>query len=201
MSGEVLTTNEKNAILALMAETKEIANVDLKAIYGVSLHGKARERLNELKMVASRKVGRTYHHELLDAGWARCREELTVARPPRSNIALYAVLTSLDRYLQRTRLSLADVFAQPVASIEESIVIEYRRLARRRGAQVRLAALRAQLGGFAKGEVDEALLRLADAGRIRLAPNDDQKNVKRPDREAAVRFGDRTNHLLSIEAT
>ena len=213
MAGEILTTTQRNALFALMAEAREIANKELETRYGVSLTGQQRLMLNEWELVSSKRVGRGYVHELLDDGWVRCREELAAARTPRGNIALYAVLTGLDRYLKRTGNALADVFAKesvdevsqsgPASArpkVDEAIVDAYQDLAERPGAHVKLTALRTRLTDHSARQVTNALRRMASAGILVLTPEEDQKRLKKADRDAAVRFGDQENHMVSFEA-
>ena len=71
-------------------------------------------------------------------------------------------------------------------------------LERRPGAQVGLAPLRERLG-LTRDKADETLIRLANAGKIMLSPQDDQKQLGKADRAAAIRFGDRINHFVSIK--
>lgn len=199
MSGEILTTAEKNALLALMAEARVVSNKELDAKYGFTLTGKDRERLNDLKLVESHRVGRTYYHELIEAGWARCREELSAERQPRGNIALYAVLAGLARYVQRADVSLAELFFRPDNTIEDQILAAYRHLASEGGKEVRLAELRKTLGHVKDGEVTEALKKMHEEKSLTLIPEDDQKRLRPEDRRSEVKIGRRAYHLISIE--
>jgi len=205
-------------LFALMAEASEISNVDLKERYGFALTGKERRTLNDLKLVESSKRGNPYYHQLTDAGWARCREELTAPCPPRAGTAggaLYALFAGLHRYIERSELSLSDVFRpageapSPVtprreepsapADLEGTIRSAYRRLAKRPGGWVSLVDLRPQLGGAARADVDAALIRLGGVPGVTLVPEDNQKTLTQDDREAALHVGGRDHHYLSIE--
>ncbi len=199
MSGETLTSTEKNALLALMAEAREVSNKELEQTYGFTLTGKERERLNERKLVGSRKEGRTFVHELLDDGWVRCRDVLTAPRPARGNIALHAVLAGLNRYLEYADVSLADIFSHPSQSIELKIMSVYRGLAKRRGAAVRLAELRRKLNRIDADTVTDALRRMHENGSLVLIPEEDQKRLKPEDRSAAVVIGLRSFHMMAVE--
>lgn len=102
-------------MFALLAEARQLSNPELAERVGFRLDGKERRKLNDLKLVESGKVGRVYVHELSDAGWRWCADELT-ARPSghggSMERALYVVLGGLDRYLRCCGQSLADVFRQ-----------------------------------------------------------------------------------------
>src|SRR5262245_4501008 len=108
-----LTMAQAAALFALMAEGGTADNPLLKSRYGFDLTGKDRTGLNDAKLVTSVRKGRSFAHTLEDAGWARCREELTADPPERAGAgggALYAVLRGIGGYLERAELSLADVF-------------------------------------------------------------------------------------------
>ncbi|WP_322770659.1 hypothetical protein [Frankia sp. Cr1] len=113
MPSETLTPSEVAILLALMAEATEVSNPELKNAYGLRLDGASRRKLNDLKLVASRRAGSPFIHELTESGWARCREELSAPRPARGGPAagaLYAVLAGINRYLEQEDLVPADVF-------------------------------------------------------------------------------------------
>jgi hypothetical protein len=210
MSPNELGIPERAALLALMAEAREVANPDLAKITGSSLTGGSRRRLNQLDLVSSRKDGPAYVHELTDKGWRWCADELAGPRPPRTGSAggaLYAVLAGLRRYLDRSSLTLADVFgagaAPAVASApagvdEDRIRAAYRDLAREPRAWVSLADLRARLGAAARQDVDALLRAMSRARTANLVPQANQKILAAADRAAAVRIGGEDCHLISI---
>jgi hypothetical protein len=108
-----LSTSEVAALVALMAEAREVSNTELATGYGFTLTGPERTRLNQRRLVTSRRVGRAFSHELTDLGWARCVALLGSDVPPRAGAAagaLYAVLAGVRRYLDRESLTLSDVF-------------------------------------------------------------------------------------------
>lgn len=114
---------EISVLLALVGEAREISNPDLKKRYGLTLEGKSRRNLNDLKLVDSWRQGRAYVHVLTDDGWARLADELRegIALPTGSAAgALRALLGGLHRYLERTNHSLADVFAPDAESFESA---------------------------------------------------------------------------------
>jgi hypothetical protein len=193
-----LTLRERTTLLALMAEARELTNAELRALAGFTLDGPARRRLNEQKLVASRKVGRGFTHELTDDGWAWCREELSAPRPARAGFgggALYALLAGLDRYLARSGLQLSDAFRPDV---EKQVRAAYRRVGRP-DEWVALAALRAELPDVPRTAVDAELERLAATPGVHVRAASDQKALTAADHAAAVRFGGDDRHLLMIE--
>ncbi|OHV40545.1 MULTISPECIES: hypothetical protein [Pseudofrankia] len=117
--GDRLTGGQVGILLALMAEGRPLPNPELAARFRLSLDGVDRRRLNDLRLVTSRRAGRSYVHELTDAGWARCRRELAAPPPDRRGGippgAVHALLAGLARHLDRTGLDLADLFARPPA--------------------------------------------------------------------------------------
>jgi hypothetical protein len=118
MSSDTLTNREVASLLALMAEAREVTNTELDARYRFTIVGGSRRKLNDLKLVETRKKGRTFSHELTDDGWARCAEELGSPLPAgRASAAtlgaLYAVLGGIHHYAERNGLVPADLFSQP----------------------------------------------------------------------------------------
>ncbi len=113
MSEKGLSFAEVALLVILMVEREEVSNPDLKERYGVTLDGAARRKLNDLKLVESRKQGRAFAHLLTDDGWARVAEEIKTGIPmPRGaagamNLALVSMLRG---FLARTGQSLADFF-------------------------------------------------------------------------------------------
>jgi hypothetical protein len=206
MAGESLRTSEIAVLFALLAEAQEISNVDLKERYGFTLTGESKRHLNDRKLVVSRRVGRAFVHELTDLGWARCREELTASCPPRSGTAggaLYAVLHGLHRYLQRADLSLPEIFgrraARPPADAEAEIRAAYATAPRRPGGWVALTDLRPLLAHIPRQTIDDTIVRMSRLPRVSILPEENQKVLTQPDRDAAVSMGGRSYHFLLIE--
>jgi hypothetical protein len=202
-----LKLSEVAILIALMAEAEEVSNVDLKQRYGITLTGDAKRRLNERKLVTSRKVGRAFAHELTDLGWARCREELSAPCPPRAGTAggaLYALLNGLHRYAGRTGLNLASIFgradpeAEPTA-VEAAVRAAYARTPQLAGGGVSLAQLRPLLSDLPRHAVDDALVRMGRQPRVSLLPNENRKGLTEADRAAAVQIGPTAYHYLLIE--
>ncbi|GLZ41934.1 hypothetical protein [Actinokineospora sp. NBRC 105648] len=197
------------AMFTLMSLSREVSNPELQDLVGFTLVGADRRRLNDLQLVASRKQGRLFVHELTDSGWAWCDEELGAgeAPAPRSSlgVALYILLGGLDRYLRREKLRLADVFTPDVEltadEIESRIRTAYRKLAPSPRDWVGLVDLRPMLGDAPTRDVDAVLKELSRTGQAHLIPEANRKTITAADRDAAVRIGGEDNHLLSIEAS
>jgi hypothetical protein len=195
-----LTVRERAALLALMAEARELTNAELRAVAGFTLDGRYRRRLNEQKLVTSRKIGRSLAHELTDDGWAWCTAELSARRPDRAGYlggACYALLSGLARRFARNGEQLSDVF-QP--DVEKLIRDAYDRLPGPSGGWVGLADLREELVGVSRAAVDAELERMAGTPGVHIQAEANQKTLTEADRAAAVRFGGDERHLLMIEA-
>jgi hypothetical protein len=194
-----LTVPERAALLALMAEARELTNAELHAVAGFSLTGQPRRRLVERKLVTSRKVGRTFAHELTDDGWAWCKDELGAEPPARAGSlggALYALLAGLRRHLARGG-QLYEIFQPDVGHLIRSANGE---LADAPGHWVGLAELRELLTGVSRKDVDAELERMASTPGVHVRAASDQKSLTDADHSAAVRFGGDDRHLLMIEA-
>ncbi|MDF2830217.1 MAG: hypothetical protein K0R01_3500, partial [Mycobacterium sp.] len=133
---------------------------------------------------------------------------------------LYTLMKALGRYLDHADLALADVFApadeaavsvsteavEPDregtggADVEDRIRTAYRQLARRPGSWVGLVKVRSALPDVSRDELDTALLRLYQAPGVSLIPEENQKTLTDADRSAAVRIGNKDNHLIAIES-
>ncbi|MFF3670624.1 hypothetical protein [Microtetraspora malaysiensis] len=132
MSENTLAFPDIAMLLVLMAEAREISNPELEERYGVTLTGKPRTRLNDLKLVESWKQGRSFVHVLTDKGWARVAEEVRAGIPMPAQTggkpaaaAVVALSAGLQRYLDRTGRRHADLFSPqddaPPASLPGSV--------------------------------------------------------------------------------
>jgi hypothetical protein len=198
-------------MFALLAEAREVANPELEERAGFRLNGKERRTLNDLKLVTSYRRGSTYAHELTDAGWRWCNDELSAgpgAGRGSKDIerAMYVVLAGLGRYLEVTEQSLADIFKPrqqarplPEADVEAQIRAGYRTLASEPGEFVKLHQLRLRLPDIPRADTDAALDRLYRAQQINLVPQADRQALSDADRESSLRIGGEHKHLISIE--
>jgi hypothetical protein len=183
-----------------MVAAREVTNAELRDVCGVELTGAPRRRLNELKLVDSRKDGRSFRHVLTDRGWRRCHDELGAPRPPRSGSyggVLFALLGSLRRYTEQAGPRLGEIFRPDVEAMVRGA---YGALADGDAAPVRLSALRARLGDVEDKVVDAELTRMADLPGVHLREEANQQLLTDDDRRAALRLGGLDRHNLQIEA-
>ena len=187
-------------LFTLLSAARKLSNTELKALIGVRLDGKERRKLNDLKLVESEKPGRVFVHELSDAGWRWCADELAAGPEGRGTSlerAHYLVFGVLARYLDAAKLTLADI----VDANDTAARIEggYRSLAAGAGEFVRLRELRLRLPDVARADLDSALVALFTEQRINLIPQENQQALTDADRESALRIGGENKHLISIE--
>jgi hypothetical protein len=215
MPDEKLGAKQRAVLLILMTEAREVSNTRLNERWKLTLTGRDRTRLNDLKLVASRKDGRVFVHELTDPGWRRCREELTAELPVGAGsfgAALYAVLGTIDRFLEAKELDLGDLCvpnSRPVLGADDTADTDARDLETRIRAAyedlaaaprdwVSLAELRPRLGDVPRSDVDDVLRRMDGAPDVTIAPEANQRVLTAADHDAAVHVGGEANHLLSI---
>jgi hypothetical protein len=211
MQSDDLSVKERAVLFALLGEAREVTNPQLAERAGFRLDGKERRKLNDLKLVDSRRTGRTYAHELTDAGWHWCATELSVGlrgRAASMEGALYAVLGGLGRHLDDTGQSLADIFrrrsadeatSSPQGEDVEKLVMEaYHDLAAEPGEFVKVRELRDRLSVIARPDLDSALERMYRAQRVNLVPQHNQQALTDADRQSALRVGGEFKHLLSV---
>jgi hypothetical protein len=214
-----LSARERAVLFALLSAARKLSNAELEALIGIRLEGKERRKLNDLKLVESEKPGRWFVHELSDAGWRWCAEELAAGaagRPTSLERSLYLLLGMFERYMTAARLSLADVAsldlkARPAGRHKRRDTAEgdgdltgrveavYRALAPRRGEFVKLREVRERLTDIPRPAFDAALESMFTARRANLIPQSNQQALTAADRESALRIGGELKHLISIE--
>ena len=212
MSRDDLTVRQRAVLFALLGEARQVANPELEQLIGVRLDGADRRQLNARKYVESTKVGRAYVHELADAGWRWCAQELAASPGDRASSlerAHYKVFGLFARHLDAAGLTLADIAvptadapastAASAADLTASIETGYRSLAASAGEFVSLRELRLRVADRARPDVDAALTTMFTAQRINLIPQSNQQALSDADREAALRVGGEYKHLISIE--
>jgi len=210
MQSDDLSVKERAVLFALLGEAREITNPELAERAGFRLDGKERRKLNGLRLVESRRTGRTYAHELTDAGWHWCAAELSAGLPGKAASmegALYAVLGGLSRHLDDTGQSLADIFRRRSADeaapshqdgdVEKLVMEAYHELAAEPGEFVKLRKLRDRLSAIERPELDAALEGMYRAQRVNLIPQANQQALTDADRRSALRVGGEFKHLLS----
>lgn len=219
-----LGNTERAALLVLMAHREPISNPHLRELAGFTLDGQTRRTLNDLDLVRSSLHGRSYRHQLTEAGWHWCAAELSAPRPQRGGPlgnALYVLLAALrdgsadpDSQVSRLRNVFTraeertgaldgprpDRPAVDPGDIEETIRAAYWRLARRSNDWVSLTDLRPLLETADRQDIDAALVRLERSGAATLVPEDDQQRLTDRDRASAVRIGGTDLHRIAFES-
>jgi hypothetical protein len=214
-----LSARERAVLFALLTQARRLSNPELKELIGFPLDGEKRRRLNDLKLVESEKPGRSFVHELSDAGWRWCAEELAAGPVDRGSSlerAHYLVFGAFARYMTTARLSLADVVspdlqarpggrhkrrdaAEGGGDVAARVQAGYRALASGHGEFVRLRELRQRLADIPRPDLDSVLAAMFAAQRINLIPRSNQQALSAADREAALRVGGEYKHLISID--
>ncbi|MFF4416884.1 hypothetical protein ACFYY8_30565 [Streptosporangium sp. NPDC001559] len=220
MSDSGLSFSEVSFLVILMVEGKEVTNPYLEERYGVTLTGDTRRKLNDLKLVESRKQGRSFSHLLDEDGWARVAKEFENGIPMPRGVAgaMNLALVSLTRrLLARTGLQLNELPLSeetptvPEVETTEPVEIEsgdittriraaYAKLADKPGAAVSLARLRPLLGDATREEVDNALKAMIHISGVNIDSDHNQKTLTPEARAAAVVIGAQDRHLISIGA-
>ncbi|WP_410638005.1 hypothetical protein [Amycolatopsis sp. lyj-346] len=203
-----LSLPARSALLVLMTLGEAVPNSRIREEFRLGIKKSEREELvsrGYIKVTPGPR--RSNLHELTEAGWAACREELRSAAPTgadRGYRVLYPVVNLLERYLTTIKVTLADVVLandeattpEPEADIE--IRSAYQSLADAPGSWVRLGLLRKRLE-LPREIVDEALLRLDLRPEVHLIAEVNQKSLSDAERKAAIRIGNQEKHLLAIE--
>jgi hypothetical protein len=214
-----LSARERAVLFALLSAARKLSNAELEALIGIRLEGKERRKLNDLKLVESEKPGRWFVHELSDAGWRWCSDELAAGaagRPTSLERSLYLLLGMFERYMTAARLSLADVAsldlkARPAGRHKRRDTAEgdgdltvrveatYRALAPRPGEFIKIGEVRERLADIPRSVLDATLETMFTARRVNLIPQSNQQALTAADRESALPIGGEHKHLLSIE--
>jgi len=214
MPQEELSAKDRAVLIALAAQARKVSNPELEQLIGFRLEGKHRVRLNDMKLVESEKPGRAYEHELSDAGWRWCAEQLA-AGPQRPGTSLERAqqlfFGVFARYMNTAGLSLADVVTgtlptRPAGRHQRSVTVDvharvtdaYLALAAGDGAFVKLRELRQRLADVPRAELDAALTAMFTARRANLIPQSNQQALTAADRGAALHVGGEYKHLISI---
>ncbi|MBW8484054.1 hypothetical protein [Actinomadura parmotrematis] len=200
-----LGAKDRALLLGLMSAGGAASNPELRDWIGSPIDGAHRRRLEELGLVEGEKR-RSYHFELTEKGWAWCVAELSTEAPARSFLqgrVLYRLLPVLRTALEAADTSLAEQVAAlrrtGGAALTARIREAYWKLADAPQDWVPLTALRPLLGGAPRADVDAALRELEREEDVHIAPEADQKILTEADREAALRIGGKSKHLLAID--
>jgi hypothetical protein len=214
MPQDELSARDRAVLIALLSQARKVPNPELKELIGFPLEGRARRRLNDLKLVESEKHGRAYVHELSDHGWRWCADRLASDPHPRetslerAHRIYFGVFT---RYMNAAGLSLADVATgkmpeRPAGRHERSAPADltarvedaYLALAVDGRSFVKLRDLRLRLADIPRAELDAVLTDMFTAQRVNLIPQSNQQALTAADREAALRVGGESKHLIAI---
>lgn len=202
-----LTGSEQAVLLVLMAECRPVPNARLKDL-GPDLTKAQRENLQRKELIEVR--GKPMVVELTDRGWRMCRAIVGTDAPSGvtgQKKALYTVMKSLGRYFDRADLAPGDVFL-PAEQTETAgrpdvptlVRRAYDGLAAKPGAWVGLRRLRDALPDVSRADVDRELLRLYQDPEVSLIPEENQKTLTDDDHAAAVRIGNKDNHVIAIHS-
>lgn len=206
-------------LFALVSAARMLSNEELEALIGLRLVGKERRKLNELKLVESERRGRWFAHELSEAGWRWCAEELATGPEGKSSgleRSLYLVLGTFERYMTAARITLADVAsldlkarprgrhkrrdaAEGDGDLTVRVTAAYRALTPARGEFVKLKDLRERLADIPRPALDGALAAMFTARRVNLVPLSDRQALTTADRESAVHIDGEHKHLVAID--
>ena len=219
MHHDELSARERAVLFALLSEARTLSNNELQALIGIRLDGKERRKLNDLKLVESERPGRAFAHELSDAGWRWCADELSAGRPGRGTSlerSHYLVFGVFARYLSAAHLSLADLVSSAPelpaegkhvrrdaaagdGDLTARVAAACQSLAARPGEFVKLTQLRERLADIPRPALDAALTTLFTTRRVNLIPQSNQQALTAADRASALRIGGEHKHLISIE--
>lgn len=206
-------------LFALLSEARQVANPELEKLIGFPLVGRERRELNDRKLVESGKSGRAFAHELSDAGWRWCADELAAGPGGRASSLERAhclVFGVFARYMSAAGLSLADVVVAvssadaggdvssdrvglDATDVAARVEAGYRALAPAAGEFIKLRELRLCLADLSRPDVDSVLAVMFASQRINLIPQENQQALSAADRESALRVGGEYKHLISIE--
>jgi hypothetical protein len=205
-------------LFALLSEARLLTNTELEALIGIRLEGKERRKLNDLKLVESEKAGQAFVHELSDAGWRWCADQLSVG-PAGHRTSLerahYLLFGMFARHLSAAHLSLADLIVAPSGppvvgkhvrrdptgdgNLSARVTAAYGSLAPAPGEFVRLSELRERLADVPGPALDTTLTAMFTARLVNLIPQSNQQALTAADRGSALRVGGEHKHLISIE--
>ncbi|MEU4220881.1 hypothetical protein [Actinoplanes sp. NPDC026623] len=206
---DVSTTRWQASMFALMVVARPVTNRELREAAGLEITADVRRRADaEISRLSGQKDepilmnrdGGIYTYSLSGRGLAWCESALLAGRPDDAKFpsgVLYAVLESVGQQLVRSGTKF-EKFFQP--DIEAWIRAAYTDLSSRRpGSWVKLSALRQRLKNVPRDVVDAELDRMVDLPEVDLKEEFLQSSLGDADREAAVKIGGESRHLLKIE--
>jgi len=215
-----LSDKERIALFALLSPSLEIANVDVKRLFGITISKSVRSSLSDRGLIVV--FERPIRFELTEKGWQVAEEELSKEGEPNDPPLLKLLHHQYSRALTALRsrgLGLVELYAEEITdSSEESdtegtttvttatepktvgarIIESYDELAYEPEGWVSLVRLRGHLADVERAELDEVLLALLRDGRIRLIAEVNQRLLTDTDRAAALAFGGDHKHLYQV---
>lgn len=212
-----LNLTEKSVLLILLAEGgQQVPNTVLTNSYRIKVATENRNKLQENGYVESWVEGNRRYWELRDAGATRALAEFGAEVPERAGAggaALYAVLATIRRYLDKAGISQEEFFlpSGDTASARVGVDVEaddheierrvreaYGKLARKPGVHVKLADLRDNLGELPRDRVDAVLTVMNRTSTVNVVPESAQGTLTQRERDAAVLIGNQYKHVISI---
>ncbi len=162
-----------------------------------------KEGLIELAPLPKPKKGS--QAEVTEKGWAWAQQNLD-AEVSQSNMAaeaLEAILKHLKRFMEARDLALSEIIEPaelpPVEDLEHRIRETYSRLSgRRSGVRVRLSDLRKAMSEVSCSDLDSALLKMQDTGKLSLYGLDDPQDIRPEDEQAAINIAGFKKHVLYL---
>jgi hypothetical protein len=218
MADKTLTSMQRGALLLLLAKAGKVDNSDLRANHGLSIDGDLHKYLlGEGLAISDKNSKQAYIHTLTPAGIERAQDEMNAdfavegTTPKIAAVALKIIVGFIaERYPHpidfftnvRTGLPPAEppttnIASDPAGDLEDRIRSAYRSSAHHPRQAVLLSRLRPLVRGT-RQDVDDALIRMYRARLVNLMPEENQKNLKPADLEAAIDVGGQIKHKLSI---
>jgi hypothetical protein len=129
---------------------------------------------------------------------------MTATKTRQTKADLIARNADLEARLAAALAEVAELRRQtaPAAPKDTKTAIRtaYARLVGPRSEFVALAALRADLAGYDRADVDRALLQMARERGVHIHPLSNLKALTQADRDAALWMGGQDNHAIAIES-
>lgn len=212
MAEKRLGIAQRATLLILMGAGKSLTNKEIHAVGQFTpLTGKDLQPLYDLKLLETDRKSSGHVHSLTLEGWLWCERELSAGvggKYGSAGGALYGVLAGLGRFLERSTVSLKDIFLQldePTIDLDKTVDVEglirraYVKLRTEPRGWVSLTKLRPLLVGYSKNEVDTVLNRMNRTKGVNIIPESNQSLLSAEDRKAMILIGNEDRLLLSID--
>ncbi len=203
MSQKDLTLVQRSVLLALMVKASPLPNTFLRNVAKINLDKKYRDQLVIDRLITV--TDRPLVLELTEKGWGQAIKEFGAETPVRAGAlggVLYLLLDVLRDHFDQSEIAPAQFFtarvAAPPADLETRVRSAYAALVKKPGDLVMLDALRGELAGASRAEVDALLVELNRASDVNLIPESNQKVLTAAERAAAITIGNQYKHLIAI---